>query len=129
MQGEPISPNNMAVAQPLINVFGEPPIRKIFSRTWNLREEGIAEIEDSIMSGRPNNVTEVFTACIAVVKLTIGDKIVGVAQRSIQFFINLCNRLPNIKTNANQTRELTQYGDAILSNLIDKLGDNLQKIR
>jgi hypothetical protein len=69
----------MAIAAPLINVFGEPPIRKIFSKSWNLREEGIAEIEDQIMQSRPKNPTEIFVSSIAVVKQTISDKIVGVA--------------------------------------------------
>lgn len=55
MIGEPITPKDMAAAQPLINIFGEPPIRKIFSRTWNLREEGISEVEEFILSGRHSN--------------------------------------------------------------------------
>jgi len=38
INGEPITPGLMAIAAPLIDVFGEPVIRKIFSRTWNLRE-------------------------------------------------------------------------------------------
>ena len=42
----------MPVAQPLIGSFGEPSVRKIFSRAWNLREEGISEIEEQIMQGR-----------------------------------------------------------------------------
>lgn len=43
--GEPISNENLIVAQPLIDFFGESAIRKIFSRTWTLREKGILEIE------------------------------------------------------------------------------------
>jgi hypothetical protein len=127
--GEPISPNNMAVAQPLIEVFGEIPIRKIFSRTWNLREEGVAEIEDLIMQGRRKDQTEVFLASITVIKVTISDKIIGVCQRSIQFLINLCNSLPNVKIPDRQSRELQISADSILYSLIEKLGDNLQKIR
>lgn len=51
LNGEPIAPAMMAVAAPLIDVFGEPVIRKVFSRTWNLREQGLAEIEEEIMRG------------------------------------------------------------------------------
>ena len=69
--GEPIAPNNMAVAQPLIYIFGEPSVRKIFSKTWNLREEGISEIEDFILQGGHKDQTEVFIAGVAVVKITI----------------------------------------------------------
>ena len=43
--GEPIAADKRGIAMPLVDVFGEPVIRKIFSRTWNLREEGIGEVE------------------------------------------------------------------------------------
>lgn len=81
--GEPIAPNMMSIAQPLIAVFDEPPMRKIFSRAWNLREEGINEIEEIIVSGRRKDQSELFVAGIAVVKQTISDKILGVVQRAI----------------------------------------------
>ncbi len=51
LNGEQITPAMMAIAAPLIDVFGEPVIRKVFSRTWNLREQGLAEIEEEIMRG------------------------------------------------------------------------------
>ena len=38
LNGEPIAPSMMEIAAPLIDVFGEPLVRKIFSKTWNLRE-------------------------------------------------------------------------------------------
>jgi hypothetical protein len=66
-----------------------------------LREEGIAEIEDQILAGRPKDQTEVFIAGIAVVKQTITDKIIGVTQRAITFLINLSNGLPNVRVNNN----------------------------
>ena len=47
--GEPIESSKQAVAQPLIQAFGEMPVRKIFSRTWGLREEGIGDIEEIIL--------------------------------------------------------------------------------
>jgi len=33
-------------------VFGEAITRKIFSKTWQFREEGLAEVENMINSGR-----------------------------------------------------------------------------
>ena len=47
--GEPIAADKRGIAMPLVDVFGEPVIRKIFSRTWNLREEGIGEVEGQII--------------------------------------------------------------------------------
>jgi hypothetical protein len=39
----------MEAARPLIQVFGEPTVRKIFSKTWQFREEGLNEIEQMVM--------------------------------------------------------------------------------
>ena len=43
--------------------------------------------------------------------------------------VNLTNALPNTKISQSQQRELLISGDTILQILIEKLGDNLQKIR
>jgi hypothetical protein len=88
--GEPIAADKRMIAQPMIDSFSEPVIRKIFSRTWNLREEGIGEIEDQILDQQySGDESEVFVNAIAVVRHTIGDKIMGVFSRSIAFLIKL----------------------------------------
>ena len=78
VNGEPIAPAMMAIAVPLIEVFGEPVIRKIFSRTWNLREQGLGEIEEEIMRGYKFDLQDVFVAVVTIVKQSISDKIIGV---------------------------------------------------
>ena len=83
LNGEPITPAMMAIAAPLIELFGEPVIRKIFSRTWNLREQGIAEIEEEILRGYKSDITETFLGAVSIVKHAINDKIIGVCQRAI----------------------------------------------
>ena len=83
LNGEPITPAMMAIAAPLIELFGEPVIRKIFSRTWNLREQGIAEIEEEILRGYKSDITETFLGAVSIVRHTINDKIIGVCQRAI----------------------------------------------
>jgi hypothetical protein len=80
----------MGVARPLIQVFGEPPIRKIFSRTWGLREDGIGEIEQIILNGGNNGDNLMFLNGIGVSHETLGDKISGVCLRSIKFLGSLC---------------------------------------
>jgi hypothetical protein len=47
--GEPIAADKRAIAEPLIDVFGEQIVRKVFSKTWNLREEGLALLEDKML--------------------------------------------------------------------------------
>ena len=65
--GEPIAADKRQAAQPLIDVFGEPVIRKIFSRTWALREKGIDEIEDDILNANKFDEAEAFVAGVGVV--------------------------------------------------------------
>jgi hypothetical protein len=43
---EELSAEDRKAAGPMIDVFGEEAITKIFSTTWAVREEGINEIED-----------------------------------------------------------------------------------
>jgi hypothetical protein len=88
--GEPIDSSKMQVARPLIQVFGEPPVRKVFSRTWALREDGIGEIEDMILQGGNSGDSLMFLNGIGVANETLGDKISGVCLRAIKFLGNLC---------------------------------------
>jgi len=80
----------MGVARPLIQVFGEPTIRKVFSRTWGLREEGIGEIEEMILEGGNNADGKMFLNGISIANETLGDKISGVCLRSIKYLGSLC---------------------------------------
>ena len=129
INGEPIAPAMMAIAAPLIDVFGEPVIRKIFSRTWNLREQGLSEIEEEIMRGYKSNLSDTFMAAITIVKQSISDKIIGVCQRAIQLLINVCNQLTEVKLSPSQLRDTSASAETILQTLVEKLGDNLQKLR
>jgi hypothetical protein len=38
---EELSPEDRKLALPMINMWGEEVMQKIFSRTWQLREEGL----------------------------------------------------------------------------------------
>lgn len=38
----------MAYAEGLIPVFGEEVVKKMFSRSWKIREEGLKECEDVV---------------------------------------------------------------------------------
>lgn len=59
-------------------IFGEYPIRQVYSRAWNLREKGLLSIKEQV-SDFPAN----WIASINVVKLSISDKIVGVVHASM----------------------------------------------
>ena len=64
----------MEIARPLIQVFGEPVIRKIFSKTWQFREEGLNEIEQSVLGREISDEAKGFVNAIGAIRYTIGDK-------------------------------------------------------
>ena len=45
-EAEPLSTEDRKVAGLIIDVYGEEIAKKIFSKTWQLREEGLTEIND-----------------------------------------------------------------------------------
>ncbi len=45
---EEISPANMKYAEALIPVFGEDTVKKMFSRPWAIRDEGLKQCEDHV---------------------------------------------------------------------------------
>ena len=47
-KAEEISPENMKYAESLIPVFGEDVVKKMFSKPWAIRDEGLKECEDII---------------------------------------------------------------------------------
>ena len=58
----------------MVIVFGEPPVRKVFSKTWQFREEGINNIESLILNEGGLNEGKAFVNGIGVVRYTVQDK-------------------------------------------------------
>lgn len=125
--GEPIAGDKRAIAEPLIHVFGEEICRKIFSKTWNLREEGLAMLEEKMLVQQEFDPSA-FVAAVTIVRHTIGDKIISVCQRSVNFLTSLCTQLDPDLTDS-QRKELSIQTEFIMSSLVEKLGDNLAKVR
>jgi hypothetical protein len=74
----------MKASEPLIDIFGEQVIRKLFSKTWQFREEALNIIEEeAVNNGRNYDSDELFVNSIGAVRFTIQDKMAQVLQRSI----------------------------------------------
>ena len=71
---------------------------------------------------------DAFVGGIGVVKNTISDKISGVCQRSILLLTNLCTQ-SNPSMDFGQKKDVEKNTDAIVATLVEKLGDNLAKVR
>jgi hypothetical protein len=57
-----------------MKIFPEEYIRQVFSKTWQLREEGINNIESLIMNGEISDAAKAFVNGAGVVRYTIADK-------------------------------------------------------
>lgn len=67
-----LSSENRSAASLLIDVFGENDVKKLFSSTWQLREEALQSIEDKIMSSRVKaKAQDIFVASTGAVRFTI----------------------------------------------------------
>jgi len=71
----------MKYAESLIPVFGEEMIKKVFSKPWAVREEGLKECEDYIKH-RSNDLA-VFQAGLNLSSQAMADKIQQIVQRGL----------------------------------------------
>lgn len=58
----------------MISVFGPSDVKKVFSKTWQLREEGINNIENAVLNEGGLNEGKAFVNGVGVVRYTVGDK-------------------------------------------------------
>lgn len=83
LAAEELSGDNRKAAQPLIDMFGEQVVRKLFSRTWQLKEEALGEVEDEVLNNqRKYNREEAFVNAVGAVRFAITDKMAQVIQRA-----------------------------------------------
>lgn len=79
---EELTGDSVKLAEPLIPVFGEETMKKLFSRkAWQLREEALRECEQAIRSGRLLDEFDdesLFIATTGVASYGISDKIANV---------------------------------------------------
>jgi hypothetical protein len=64
----------MKYAESLIPVFGEEVVKKMFSRPWAIREEGLKECEDIVMKSGGADL-QIFQAALSAAGQAMGDKI------------------------------------------------------
>lgn len=129
-QAEELSGENRKAAQPLIDVFGEQLVRKLFAKSWQLREEALGEVEDEVLNNqRKYNREDAFVNAIGAVRFAIQDKMAQVIQRACLLLQSTCEGYPNVGLDGALRSAFSSYADPILQTLTEKIGDNLQKIR
>lgn len=75
---EDLSPDIRKNVGPMIDAFGEMTVRKIFTKTWQLREEALNEVEDQCFS-RNLSDEDSFVNAVGAVRYTINDKMANVS--------------------------------------------------
>ena len=77
--GDDIAPENMKYAEPLIPIFGDEMVKKIFSKSWPTRDEGLKLCEDFIKENlNQNNQMKIgiFQAALTASGHAMDDKII-----------------------------------------------------
>ena len=75
---EPLSNHASSKADALLPTLGEDIVRRLFSKTWQFREDGLRKIEKELLGGSlfqsVDNAT-VFSVVLGAIRHTISDKV------------------------------------------------------
>lgn len=119
-QPEEISPENMKYAEVLIPYFGEETVKKMFSKPWAAREEGLKECEEIVRKN--GNDINYFQASLNAASQAMADKISQIIMRGMSLMET------TLKANTQQL-EPGSSSSAVFNWLLSRLGDNNQKVR
>ncbi|EAR95577.1 centrosomal protein, putative (macronuclear) [Tetrahymena thermophila SB210] len=117
-------------AEPLIPVIGDECAAKIFSKSWQIREEGLKWLEAEAQNPRSINGSDpqaLFTAVIGVCSATIADKVAQVSQASMNLLQALCNSRSAKPTSVKG--ETGSYVDNCIGLLMEQAGHHVPKVR
>lgn len=124
-EAEELSPAAQKAAEPLIPVLGIDLCKKLFSKHWNLREEGLKLLNSEIQKGS-QDPWNMFVAVLGAVSRTITDKVSQVSAMSQNVLRTiLTKKLPHIGSK----NEMVMYMDITLKTLLEKIGDINARVR
>lgn len=110
----------MKYAESLIPIFGEDVVKKMFSRPWALRDEGLKECEDIVVKN--GNDQSAFQAALSAAGQAMGDKIAQIITRGMQL-------LQATLKAATSPMEPGNSSAIVFNQLFNRLGDNNARIR
>eukprot|EP00359_Climacostomum_virens_P001925 CAMPEP_0204900574 /NCGR_PEP_ID=MMETSP1397-20131031/2553_1 /ASSEMBLY_ACC=CAM_ASM_000891 /TAXON_ID=49980 /ORGANISM="Climacostomum Climacostomum virens, Strain Stock W-24" /LENGTH=780 /DNA_ID=CAMNT_0052068743 /DNA_START=85 /DNA_END=2424 /DNA_ORIENTATION=+ len=130
---EPLTSQNAKYADSLMGILGEDICRRIFSKTWQFREDGLQQIDSELQKGTSSEIfggrdnVSVFTAIQGAIKYTIGDNVAQVSLRAMNLQRQLLSSFDPSRTTVNG--EAKEYLGSILGSLLEKAGDNNARVR
>lgn len=120
-QAEDIVGDNIKIAMPLIPIFGEETIKKLFSKNFANRENCIIEVEE-VMNSNPDPDT--VTAALGVAAQGLNDKIGQVVIKSCDLINSILAAYQDPAPS-----DARFYIDEIVTNISNRVGDNNARIR
>lgn len=130
---EPLTSQTAKFADPLIGILGEDICRRLFSKTWQFREEALQQIDTELQNGASSELfggrdnTTVFTAIEGAIRHTICDPVAQVSLRAMNLQRQLLSSFEPSRTTVNG--EAKEYLSYILTGLLEKVGDNNLRVR
>ena len=112
----------MKQAEPLIPVFGEDCIRKLFSKKWQNRISAIEEIERATFSEPDRH----FSSALEAMAAALNDKIAAVAQKAMSAFENLIQNCSGVDPNSHH---LKTNLDLVMIEIMERIGDNNKAVK
>lgn len=106
-----------------IELVGEYIVRCIFSKAWNLRSAGVQKIAVSYDEYNKYNGDEKMAIICDILKTTYKDKMAQVYLSSVDLFDQMVRRSKECND-----KLLVSTIDPLIKTLVDKLGDNNQRI-
>eukprot|EP00828_Plagiopyla_frontata_P002915 TRINITY_DN10677_c0_g1_i2.p1 TRINITY_DN10677_c0_g1~~TRINITY_DN10677_c0_g1_i2.p1 ORF type:complete len:384 (-),score=74.94 TRINITY_DN10677_c0_g1_i2:587-1738(-) len=129
-QLEELTEDVHAACVPLLGVLGDVCCKKLFSKNWNMRDDGLKWIHEQIKSrrgGLQGSEPDQLVAILGAINFTIGDKISSVYMSSVSLLISTLDRFSRIKLA--MKGEVAGFLEVILSNLVERLGESNVRVR
>lgn len=127
---EPLSNHAATKADALLPTLGEDIVRRLFSKTWQFREDALHKIEKELAGGQlfqsVDNAT-VFSVVLGAVRHTIPDKVAQVAISSMDLAKSLIEQIDPRRVNLRG--DVPEHFHKILEELLNKVGDGNVRLR
>ena len=129
---EPLGVQQSKQAEPFVHIIGEDLCRKIFSKNWQFREEGLDTIQSEIIKDGSSELfgqfesPDIYTGVLGAIRYTVGDKVAKVSLKSMGLLGVLLNQIPPSRSFIRG--EASEYLQTTLVFLLDKIGDNNPRV-
>ena len=130
---EPLNSAQSQQAEPFLHILTEYLCKRIFSRTWQFREEGLDEIQTELKQGEDSQIfqdlhpQQVYFGVLGAIKYTIADKVSQVSIKSMNLLGVLVKNLTPSKSFLRG--EIIEFIQTILGVLLEKIGDSNNRVK